>query len=207
MISDLGRGLTIVIRCDLEPMGNWLSFATWYSAYQYFPDASFYIFKHNPADKTILIFDWITRLNIPSKRYTTNIEQDLAWHMQYVAKTMKPPLLILNQHVEVIRKSNINNLGNIRSIDNEVYYIGKDTTNDFTIQEELCVKARTGINSGFVSIVDGWGKFVMERWIHKNESPFSGADRFATDEMSVNEMQVLKLWKRLGPLFSPSGEA
>lgn len=49
----------------------------------------------------------------------------------------------------------------------------------------------------FVDYKDGVGRFVVDLWIDKEETPFGLTKRLATENMTVNETAVLRLWERL----------
>lgn len=54
----------------------------------------------------------------------------------------------------------------------------------------------------FVTYQEGCGKFVMAEWINRDENPFSQVDGLVSDDMCANELQVLKLWKKMSPLYT-----
>lgn len=57
--------------------------------------------------------------------------------------------------------------------------------------------SKTNDQTTFVDYSDGVGRFVIEQWIDRNDVPFSLTKRLATNDMTVNELAVLKLWERL----------
>jgi hypothetical protein len=70
------------------------------------------------------------------------------------------------------------------------------------LDEELYVDARGDSAKPFISYKNGWGSFVIDEWIDKEMSPFSNAEKFMTDNMSINEVRVLKFWKLADVLYS-----
>jgi hypothetical protein len=54
-----------------------------------------------------------------------------------------------------------------------------------------------------VDYSQGCGSFNTSEWIHKIDTPFNQAvERFATDNITVNELKVLKIWQRLNQLYA-----
>ena len=57
------------------------------------------------------------------------------------------------------------------------------------------VDAKSNQIATFVDYSNGCGKFVFQESINTLASPFCGAKRFASMDMSVNEVKILKLWE------------
>lgn len=60
-------------------------------------------------------------------------------------------------------------------------------------------------NFTFVSYFNGCGKFVMNEWINKTYNPFGVTDRLFTDDISLNEYRVLKMWEKAKTLHTVVG--
>jgi hypothetical protein len=73
---------------------------------------------------------------------------------------------------------------------------------ELVLNDSLCADAKKDDVKPFISYKDGWGNFVLDEWIDKNESPFSNAERFSTNKMSINEVRILKAWKYADFLYS-----
>lgn len=55
----------------------------------------------------------------------------------------------------------------------------------------------------FVKISDGVGRFKLSSWIDSSRAPFvSATSRLWNEDVSVNELKVLKLWERVGRYYS-----
>lgn len=63
------------------------------------------------------------------------------------------------------------------------------------------VDSKSDIYATFVDCELGCGKFVAASWIDKSSNPFHRAmKRYSTDELTVNELCILKLWEKVAPL-------
>lgn len=54
----------------------------------------------------------------------------------------------------------------------------------------------------FVSYLEGCGKFVLSDWINSIRSPFGITSKLYTDDLSLNEYKVLKLWAKCRMAYS-----
>jgi hypothetical protein len=57
--------------------------------------------------------------------------------------------------------------------------------------------AKSSEMTTFVDYSEGCGNFVMAEWINSLSMPFMKVDSFRHDDMTVNEIAVLKLWERM----------
>lgn len=48
----------------------------------------------------------------------------------------------------------------------------------------------------FVSYLNGCGRFTMSEWVDRMSNPFSFVDKLYSDDLSLNEYKVLKLWEQ-----------
>ena len=73
-----------------------------------------------------------------------------------------------------------------------------------TYKEEMLgpTNAKDGKNSTFVSYLEGCGDFVLTNWIHTSRSPFSMTGRFFSDNLTVNEYRILKLWEMCHGIYA-----
>ena len=68
--------------------------------------------------------------------------------------------------------------------------------------------SKSETQSTFIDYSEGCGRFVLSRWINKYETktPFLGATRqFGTDNLTVNEVAVLRLWEKMYSLHDEIG--
>lgn len=71
-----------------------------------------------------------------------------------------------------------------------------------TFQDGEIVPAKSSEQATLVDYSEGVGRFVATEWIDKVLLPFPRATRrWATDMMSVNEVAILELWQKCGPLY------
>jgi len=54
----------------------------------------------------------------------------------------------------------------------------------------------------FVDYSEGCADFVMEQWINRLDAPFSKTKLFTNDDMTANEIAVLKLWERMRHFYT-----
>lgn len=62
-----------------------------------------------------------------------------------------------------------------------------------------CSEAKENRLTPLVSYKEGCGSFVFDEWINKDECPFHYD--FMKHDICENEMNVLKLWKRMDTLY------
>ena len=64
------------------------------------------------------------------------------------------------------------------------------------------VSSKSDVLATLIDYSDGCGNFVVSEWINKMDTPFFRAvKRFVTEDITVNEMAVLKLWEKMYSLF------
>lgn len=64
------------------------------------------------------------------------------------------------------------------------------------------IDCKSDLNATFVSYYKSCGKFVSYQWLNTLKSPFSISDKFQTENMTLNENKILKMWKRCHQLYS-----
>jgi hypothetical protein len=62
--------------------------------------------------------------------------------------------------------------------------------------------AKSSEMTTFVDYSEGCGKFVASEWINRLDVPFAQVDSFRQDDMTVNEIAVLKLWERMHQFYA-----
>lgn len=58
------------------------------------------------------------------------------------------------------------------------------------------VEATSEEEATFATYLKGCGKFVLNEWINRLESPLEISDKFYSDQMSLNEYRIFKMWDR-----------
>lgn len=72
----------------------------------------------------------------------------------------------------------------------------------FNLENIGPAKVNSGELSTFVDYSEGCGKFVLSEWINKKE-PFNNAvKKFYTNNITVNELKVLRLWEKSFSLYT-----
>lgn len=67
---------------------------------------------------------------------------------------------------------------------------------------EFCSEAKDDKFTSFISFASGCGNFVTTEWINRNDYPFLYAEVFMTTGACVNEIEIIKLWKRANQIYS-----
>lgn len=74
--------------------------------------------------------------------------------------------------------------------------------NPFQLDNLGPVDCKADLNTTFVSYYESCGKFVSYQWLNTLKSPFSISDKFQTENLTLNENKILKMWKRCHQLYS-----
>lgn len=187
-----GKGLTVVITCDYCPHHSWMSFASWYSFYKMLPDAQTIIFC-NRTKIDGQMFDWARTLRVPFRIHSPKTKKE---QVELAAQEFKTPLLVVDPEVMIVREFR-EDVENIKFGCSDKLWFIKDLAAEPTILD-WCVDVRDEKLATFISYSEGWGNFVVSRWINKSSSPFR--HRFGKVDMTSNERRVEKLWQKLAGL-------
>lgn len=217
MITELGKNLSVVI--VTETGQDWQAFATWYSIFKNLPDANVSIVSFRNGETPFHMFQWAKRLKIPLVHAqpafdegpivrlleAAKIVEKRKWvgdrvlvipHLTMSLKTLDSKLVGYFSYEKPIFASNAVFLKN-----SDVDEILNDVLLDAKTLEinEFCHEAKeTETLSSIVSYQKGCGK-----WIHKLKGcPFSNAAGLVTSDMTVNEIRIIDLWKRMCQLYS-----
>lgn len=57
----------------------------------------------------------------------------------------------------------------------------------------------------FCTYKNGCGNFVMDEWINSIDPPFSNAEEFKKEVMTINEIKILELWRKALPTYTAMG--
>ncbi|MCK9458397.1 MAG: hypothetical protein M0R80_01990 [Proteobacteria bacterium] len=94
----------------------------------------------------------------------------------YNLKTDKKIVIKINSHVVVLREYDPQLLGP--------------------------VDAKSDVLATFIDYSGGCGKFVMSEWINREVGLIQDVSKFASSEMSINEMKLLNLWEKSYQLYA-----
>lgn len=218
MISETGENLSVVIRTQTAE--DWKTFATWYSIQKNLPDATVSILCHRTTRVEFQFYQWAKRLNVPIKfinpfykeklgdqLYDLKINlKDVVLMLDYyavVTDVLPPdwldllnnpePLLVIDDHCVLSRRVAADVLDGV--ID---HYAFKGSLREPAITTSLIPEAKDAEDpSAVVSYAKGCGK-----WIDTMRGcPFSNADGLILDRMTVNEMRIVQLWRKMVALF------
>lgn len=218
MISELGQNLSIVImtKTDLD----WQTFATWYSFSKNLPEASICVIIERNENVPFVYYQWIKRLKIPSLRinpFTKDCEyvnwlqainlcnqKDMLKESLLIIKPLTMALnsfdaktlkelnetdLRLEEEIWILKNKNMSNLINSYYLENN--QIKKS-------ENKICINAKENNISNIISYSKGCGK-----WIHTAKGcPFSNAAGLVSEDMTINEMKIIDLWKKMVPLYN-----
>jgi hypothetical protein len=151
-----------------------------------------------------LFGDWSTfGLVYSLRKFAPNVNIHLKYSRkaggnQYFVWTRKMKVVV-NKNIDKFVKFNSHILL-IHPVDNEILQ-KLDNIADIS-GSEFCSEVKQDKFTPFVSFRDGCGNFVMSEWIDKDDCPFPYADYFMTETVSLNETEVIKLWKLMNQVYS-----
>ena len=224
MINKTGENLDVVILTKTAE--DWRTFACWYSVSKNLPDARVFILCNRTTRVEFQYFQWVKRLglrhcytnpfcNEPIGDRLANLDTAglhgfnggvtlLLDHSTMVVDTLDDswlallndpdPRFIMDEHVAVARRVNTELL---KSMMNTFMFTGKFDNLPVEVYG-MCQEAKEeGDLRSIVSTNKGCG-----RWIHTMKGcPFSNADGLLADEMTVNELRVVALWRKMVALY------
>lgn len=215
MITKFGKELSVLI--ITEPGYDWQAFASWYSVYKNIPDATIAIVSLRNNETPFQLFQWAKRLKLSLFHMQSLFNDPIAKKLNAVKEAKKRNLItenvlvishltmilepfdantleILNKKTKLssnclyLQNENIDNMLNDILLSNDTYNL-----------EEFCFEAKeTECLSSIISYQKGCGK-----WIHTLKGcPFSNAAGLVNTNMTVNEIRIIDLWKRMCQLYS-----
>lgn len=219
MISETGKNLHVLILT--EPDKNWQTFATWYSIYKNWPDALTIIVSNRNGEMPFESFQWAKRLNIPLIHRNPFVEETECLDLLAAIKMAQDrnylgdfilvirPLMMA---IDVLDSNFLKCLNESKSWnDRGVWYLNKcnldSLIEDFYLGDwngpeninPLWVEANQSKQlCCLTSCKKGCG-----RWIDTSKGcPFSSANGLISDDMTVNELRINDLWRKMVPLFN-----
>lgn len=220
MITETGENLNILINAATAE--DWMTFASWYSVFKNIPDAKVAIICNRNQRVEFQNFQWAKRLNIPlfyqiESEFLTKIR---GIHRVLENQTFEGHILCIDSgalFTDILCSellSTFNKTGYTLLIDDNVCYsnnLNKDqiseiwseyglteSFNESVIKQKVCYDAKDEKCSCLCSFRKGCG-----RWIHtKKGCPFSSAGGMIAETMTVNELRIIELWRKMVPLYS-----
>ena len=214
MVTELGKNLSVII--VTEPGRDWEAFATWYSIFKNLPESEVSIVSFRNGETPFQLFQWAKRLKISVTHATPSFSDNKTARLlegARVSKTRNENILVIPHLTMSLSTLNSKILD---CFNNEKYVLGNNSVflknsnvdqilNDLLLEEktiemnEICFEAKeTESLSSIVSYQKGCGK-----WIHKLKGcPFSNAAGLVSYNMTVNEVRIIDLWKRMCQLYS-----
>jgi hypothetical protein len=222
MISETGEDLKVVILTQTAE--DWRAFASWYSVRTNLPDALVSIICHRTTRVEFQYYQWAKRLKIPLKfvspfykerigdtlsdlKGLPLIANDKVLMLDYttvVIDVLSPewlaifnnedPRLIIDDHCLV--SNNMTREMVDAAIDN--YTFTGDLKEPVALKQLVFEAKDSEERAAIVSYAKGCGK-----WIDTMIGcPFSNADGLVHDSMTVNELRIVNLWRKMVALFS-----
>jgi hypothetical protein len=185
-ISSTGKNLSICIGCDYSSHSDWMAFLCWYSIQKNLPDSKISIScLRTPSNYDH--FHWVKRC-----KTTLNITKKTNWEDRIKSCDTKNKILYVSSDYVCI--SGIDELPEIQAL-----FANKEIFNGD--EEEFCGDCKEDKNYLFATYKNGWGNFVLSKWINNNNSPLLLGTQFKSGLMTVNEMRVGNLWDSASKLF------
>lgn len=225
MINELGDNLHIYILTEVSE--DWKTFATWYSIYKNLPDAKVSIICMRNQKIGFQFFQWAKRLNIPITHINKFDKNDVLnkfhiLNMLIDQESLDVKTLLIDTSVMALDSLNVDliNLFNQSQtklhINRNIWFINdlekvvlNDILDEYTLSgsfndaichsEILAMEAKdTPEPSVFATYNSGCG-----RWVGTMQGcPFSNASSLVADEVTVNEMRIIELWRKMVSLYS-----
>jgi hypothetical protein len=219
-ITETGENLDILIVTDLSL--DWQTFATWYSLFKNLPDAQIAMVCHRNWYVPFQCFQWAKRLNV--KHLYRNREDDEVSTLLYSllksrseGHILRRRTLIVKAYVmatDVLSSRLLELLNEEKGLlsGGSVWYVNnlsdqeiEDAISDHALvgefehrNVELCCDVRSSTKTDcFTDYSKGCGK-----WIDTMKGcPLSSASGMVSDDMTVNELSVIDLWRKMVSLF------
>lgn len=215
MVTETGANLDIVILAEAKE--DWQAFASWYSINHYLPDANITMICNRNYDVQFQSFQWAKRLTVRHS-YRNPEDDKILMVLNTLLETkqkkywdkrvllIKTPILFVDvlNDIDLFKEKFILNdlacyfngpLIDLEEIVNNYFLLNQlNNTNKMLYQEvKTCNK-----HCSIVSCFKGCG-----RWINTMKGcPFSGASGMLTENMTINEIKVNDLWRKMVHLYS-----
>jgi hypothetical protein len=215
MNKTLGENLNVLILT--EPTQDWLSFSSWYSINKNLPEAKVAAVCVRNLEVGFQYFQWMKRMRIPHRfinpadhREETILNALLAVSTEGLLPDGRD-MLVINSYIMVLEQ--------LETMPNFACWVGSDclwvpraTTevikglvNDYMLadlnlsQLNVVPEAKESTNTNtFVSIRKGVGTWIDT----KKGCPFSSAASVMAKDITVNELRIVELWRKMVSLYN-----
>jgi hypothetical protein len=219
-ISETGGNLDVLIVTDLSL--DWQTFATWYSFFKNLPDAQVAMVCHRNWYIPFQCFQWAKRLGVKHS-YRNRDGDDVSTLLYSLLKTradghlarrrtlvvkpyvmatsvFSPRLLdLFNEDRSVLVGGSVWYVNNLNDKEIENIISDQALVGEFEHQQvDLCCDvSENPVTDCFVDYSKGCGK-----WIDTMKGcPLSSASGMVNDDMTVNELRVIDLWRKMVTLY------
>ncbi len=210
MFNSTGDKYSVLICCQGCRHHNWMSFASWYTLSQNLPDAKCSVVASRTTQGDY--FSWVKRCPVSFAYHKDQPDEEhKLWMAKYAIDSglVTLPLFVINPDILAIRELTSDILaleGNCQDSDGKVWLLRDCVAKPIKEEKCLCTIPKSDNFCTFVSYDEGWGKFVTSDCINKGVFPFRRAqERFQDSNMSLNEIKILELWKRMDRVFTVLG--
>ena len=215
MITKNGKNLLVII--FTETGKEWETFATWYSVSKNLPDAKVAIASKRNSETPFELFQWARRVNVPVMHHNPYDETDNNLNKFHFLNVVSDRLFEYNMIIdsltmvmEPLSKEIISIFKEGSHLEENVWLLRgkqiKEHFNRYAIEKELIRKPQTlcpeakerNESSCLLSYKKGCGK-----WIDTLKGcPLSNAAGLASTDMTLNEIKIIEMWKRMCSLYS-----
>lgn len=227
MVNELGDNLNVLI---LTTVGNdWRTFSTWYSIYKNLPDANIELVCERQHQVGFQMYQWAKRLNVPITYtgYLTNnpthrrlMALNVAEERGMIGSGKK--CLLVDPNVMVLDSLNnefvtlFNQSESKIHINDNIWFINDIERSDIdNILNEYALSGNLGSKVSNSETLGAEAKDAQKplvfttynkgcgRWIDTMQGcPFSNASGLVTEQVTVNEMRIIDLWRKMVSLYS-----
>lgn len=215
MNNTLGENLNVLILT--EPTHDWLAFSSWYSITKNLPEAKIAVICVRNLEVGFQYFQWMKRLRVPH-RFINPADQKI--------ETTLNALLLANQEKLIddgrdtlIISSHVMNLQAMESMPSQPCWAGanclwvpkataevvKGLVDDYMLSDldlsevHFVQEAKEAdLAVTFASIYKGCGTWIDT----KKGCPFSSAASVMAEDITVNELRIVELWRKMVSLYN-----
>lgn len=215
MNNTLGENLNVLILT--EPTHDWLAFSSWYSINKKLPEAKVAAVCVRNLEVGFQYFQWMKRMRIPhrfvnpaDKREETVLNALLTANTEGLLPDGRDTLVITShvmalQSLEAMPRDACWAGSDCLWVPNATTAVIKGLINNYMLADldlselHFIPEAKEAINPGtFVSIRKGVGTWIDT----KKGCPFSSAASVMAEDITVNELRIVELWRKMVSLYN-----
>jgi hypothetical protein len=214
-MNSLGENLNVLILT--EPTQDWLAFSSWYSINKNLPEAKVAVVCVRNLEVGFQYFQWMKRMRIPHRFVNpADHREETILNALLMANTegLLPDgrdTLVITSHVMALQQ--------LEALPSHACWAGpdclwvpkataaviKELVNSYMLADlglsevHFVQEAKEATNPGtFVSIRKGVGTWIDT----KKGCPFSSAASVMAEDITVNELRIVELWRKMVSLYN-----